>query len=130
MNKNNCLVCLFFLSFLILIKIKNTFLLSINILVCNIAKKQIGNSDSFRNTEIIKTDKFGKRKCYNFIFFVLLCLELCSELKFCDSWFIALEDIVLIFFTKPHSYVLHAHVFFLFSGFLSISLLLFYHFLN
>ena len=33
-------------------------------------KENFGNSESFWNTEMIKTDKFGKRKCYSFIFFV------------------------------------------------------------
>ena len=55
-------------------------------------------------------------------------MKLCSELKFCDSYFITLEDIVhFIFFSKPFELLF---IFFLFSGFLGISLLLLYHFLN
>ena len=33
-------------------------------------KENFANSGSFWNTEMIKTDKFAKRKCYNFLFCV------------------------------------------------------------
>ena len=55
-------------------------------------------------------------------------IKLCLEFKVYGFQIIALEDIVLvIFFAKLQ---VSLFIFFLFPGFLSISLLLFYHFLN
>ena len=60
--------CLLFFIFFVFGKDKKPLFCCQLISQYAILQRKFRNSESFWNTKMIKTDKFGKRKCYKFIF--------------------------------------------------------------
>ena len=111
----------------------------INILSSICCKEYFRNSEFLLNTLMMKTDKFVKRKCYNIIFFVFFNILTMKISSYYQIVFVVLILWVLDYCIRRYilfflSFLLNRKCnffyLFLFPGSLSISLLLFYGFLN